>query len=46
MLTIILAIILTINVNDKGTLFVEIFSVFWFGGIVVTVNAQVLGAKV
>jgi hypothetical protein len=44
-LTIVLAVALTINIDDKGTLFVEVFTIFWLGGIIVTINAQVLGAK-
>jgi hypothetical protein len=37
---------LSISNEDKGTLFVEVFSIFWLGGAIVTLNAQVLGAKV
>jgi len=44
-LTILLAITLAFNIEDKGTLFVEVFTIFWLGGIVVTLNAQLLGAN-
>jgi hypothetical protein len=36
---------LAIGNDDKGKLFVLIFTIFWFGGIVITYNAKLLGAN-
>ena len=45
LLTTLLAVTLFFNNNDKQSVIVLVFFVFWFGGVVITINAQALGAK-
>jgi hypothetical protein len=46
LMTISLSLSLAWDISDKGTLFVLVFTIFWIGGVVVTINAQLLGVKV
>jgi hypothetical protein len=46
LLTILLSLSLAWDISDKGTLFVLVFTIFWIGGMIVTINAQLLGVKV
>jgi hypothetical protein len=43
-----LGIILTIGgkSTDKGAVFIIVFVIVWFGGLIVTLNCQFLGSKV
>jgi len=43
--TIMLSLTLSYDSNDKSSLFVLIFTIIWLGSILITLNGQLLGAK-
>jgi hypothetical protein len=43
--TIMLSLTLSYGNKEKGSLFVLVFTIIWFGSIVIYFNGQLLGAK-
>jgi hypothetical protein len=44
-LCITLSLTLGIGNSDKSNLFVLVFTIFWLGGIIITMNSKLLGAN-
>ena len=45
LLTCLLSLTLNNNSDEKGIIFILVFFIFWFGGIGISLNSQLLGAK-